>query len=279
MFRVGSNRHTDSVAYRDMTRQPTDAEPPAVPEFPHASTDRGVSPRVLIGCCTLEEAQNVQPLLAALRRSMPAADLLIVDDGSTDGTAELAERFASRDDGGTRVIVRAQRGLGGAIRRVLSEAVEGDYEWVVNLDADFSHPPDAVPALIARAIGRPDVDVVIGSRYTDGGRIVGWPWRRRLMSRIVNRIATRRLGLDVSDCSGSMRCYRVAALRGIDPATLRSPGYSILEEVLVRLADRAGRPCMAEVPITFTERRAGRSKLTPMEALRSLRRIWSLKAA
>lgn len=220
----------------------------------------------MIAVCTLNEVGNIDSMIGQLRSAVPDADVVVIDDSSTDGTGQIVQRHADVDPR-VKLIVRQQRGLGGAIRHAMQVAIDGDYEWFVNLDGDLSHDPQQLPAMIERAIHDPPVDVVIGSRYVDGGSIVGWPIHRKLMSKLVNRFATLCLRLPVSDCSGSMRCYRVATLRQIDIRSLRSNGYAVLEEVLVRLDRQAAS--MVELPITFTDRRRGHSKLTAREAFRS----------
>jgi dolichol-phosphate mannosyltransferase len=237
-----------------------------------ASTDSEA--RVLIAVCTLNEADNIKPMMAGLRQSIPAADLLIVDDNSADGTAALVQEMSAHDRQIKLLVRHGEKGLGGAIKRAMSYAVQEDYQYLLNLDGDFSHDPAQLPRLLARAQQAPPVDVVVGSRYAGGGEIDGWPLRRRVMSRMVNRFATLCLRLPVSDCSGSMRCYRVDALRRIGVDSLKSEGYSVLEEVLVQL-HRSGSP-MAEVPITFTDRVRGESKLTLGEAVRSSLRMLTL---
>lgn len=208
-------------------------------------------------------------MLTALRAHCPDADLLVVDDNSDDGTAALANEF-SADDPATFVHVRDCTGLGGAIAQTMLSAIEGNYDYLVNLDADFSHDPSAVPALLERC-HQTNSGVTVGSRYIPGGRIEGWPIHRRWMSRRVNRLAIRRLGLPVSDCSGSMRCYRVEELRKLDPTSLQSTGYAVLEEILHRLNEQGAS--MSELPITFVDRRDGQSKLTMGEAIRSFWQI------
>jgi dolichol-phosphate mannosyltransferase len=249
--------------------------------------------RILIAVCTYNEADNISALLNGLREYVATADLLVVDDDSPDGTALCvtqfmqAETLARSTVNGqselpptkTHLVVRqGQRGLGGAIKRAIQFAIEGDYDLFVNLDGDLSHSPAQIPRLIeaitdSRSSGS-SADVVVGSRYLPGGEIIGWRWRRRVMSRLVNRFATRFLRLPVSDCSGSMRCYRVSALKRIDTSKLRSEGYALLEELLVALARNGAK--LAEVPVTFTDREHGKSKLTTIEALRSAFQILKL---
>jgi dolichol-phosphate mannosyltransferase len=232
------------------------------------------APRSLVGICTLNEADNITHLITSLRESLPEADILVVDDDSKDDTAGLVGRIAEHDDS-VRVVVRTdQRGLGSAIRHAMNYAIEHDYSYFLNLDGDLSHDPHQLPALLQRALESPQVDVVIGSRYVSGGSIVGWPIHRKLMSRMINRFSTLCLRLPVKDCSGAMRCYRVDALARLGMANLHYNGYAMLEELLWML-DRQGAP-MAEVPITFTDRRQGESKLTLGEAARSITQMLAL---
>jgi dolichol-phosphate mannosyltransferase len=223
--------------------------------------------RVLIGVCTLNEAANIVPLITRLRLAIPEADILVIDDESSDDTAGLVTEMVQKDQSVMIVVRHDQRGLGSAIRHAMTYSIEHAYSYFLNLDGDLSHDPDQLPSLLQCARQSPAVDVVIGSRYVPGGSIVGWPIHRKLMSRMVNRFATSILRLPVKDCSGSMRCYRVDALSRIGMSTLHSNGYALLEELLVRLHRQNSK--MAEVPITFTDRREGKSKLTLREAIRS----------
>ncbi len=229
---------------------------------------------VLIAVCTLNEADNIEEMVSGLRAAIPEADVLVVDDESSDGTGEVVSAIAQSDPAVRLIVRRGERGLGSAIRLAMAQAIEGDYQFFLNLDGDLSHDPAQLPSLLQRARQSPDVDVVIGSRYIAGGAIDGWPLRRRVMSRMVNGFATRCLRLPVADCSGSMRCYRVAALRAIGLDSIHSNGYSVLEELLVRL--HRGGSKMAEVPITFTDRIKGESKLTLGETIRSATRMLSM---
>ncbi|MCC9601524.1 polyprenol monophosphomannose synthase [Stieleria sp. JC731] len=207
-------------------------------------------------------------MLKGLRLSFPDAVLLVVDDDSPDGTAGIVRQVQQRDQMVQLVVRRDRRGLGSAIVDAMRIACEGGYEFFLNLDADLSHSPAEMPKLLHQARLDESLAVVIGSRYVEGGRIVGWPLKRRVMSKLVNRFATGVLRLPVHDCSGSMRCYRTAALRDIQLDSLKCVGYAVLEEVLVRLHRRGYR--FAEVPITFTERQIGHSKLSLPEAVRSI---------
>ena len=245
--------------------------PHGVSDFP--TQNRIGAERVLVAVCTLNEAENIEAMVQSLRRAVPQADILVVDDDSPDGTSGIVDQLGQQDSK-VRVDVRNKRGLGGAIRHGMQAAIDGNYRWLVNLDADFSHDPTRVPDLVFAAIQKPGVDVVVGSRYIAGGSIEGWPARRKWMSQLVNGFSTRALGLPVSDCSGSMRCYRVDKLVEIDISTLESEGYSILEEVLVKLHKRDAK--MIEIPICFTDRTRGKSKLSISEAVRSMWKIITL---
>lgn len=244
--------------------------------FTIRSSEHADRTRVLVAVCTLNEADNIIELVTGIRRSIPSADVLVVDDNSPDGTAGLVAEMGQRDPLVKVVVRKGEKGLGGAIRHAMAYAIEHDYDFFLNLDGDLSHNPAQLASLLDRAIGSSDIDVVIGSRYVNGGSIEGWPLHRKVMSRMVNGFATKCLRLPVRDCSGSMRCYRVAALKRVGMENVRVNGYAVLEEVLVQL-DRQGSK-MAEVPITFTDRQRGKSKLTMREALRSSTQMLKMMA-
>ena len=229
-------------------------------------------PRLLISLATYNEADNLGPLVAAIREQAPHAAVLIIDDASPDGTGRVADDLA-RTLPEVHVIHRpGKQGLGTAYVLAMKHAIEGRYEYYMNLDADFSHPPRFIPALLA---GMEEHDVMIGSRYVPGGRVEGGlEGRRAIMSAGINLYARLLLGLRTKDNSGSFRCYRVSKIAEIDFARIRSRGYSFLEEILY-WCDRAG--CrMAETPIVFEERRAGLSKLSGIEVVRALATILEL---
>ena len=244
-----------------------------IPAATSQSTGNAPS-RAVVALCTFNEAENVEAVVAGLRRSLPTVDVIVVDDNSPDGTAQLVRQMAQADQA-IQVLVREnERGLGSAIRHAMQYAVDHAYDYFLNLDGDLSHDPQQMTLLFERAMQDPEVAVVIGSRYVPGGEIIGWPWRRQIMSRMVNRFANLCLRLPVRDCSGSMRCYRVDALTKLGLKQLRVNGYAVLEEVLLRLHQQDAP--IVEVPITFTERQYGESKLTMAEAVRSMVQIISL---
>ena len=226
---------------------------------------------IVVGVCTYNESTNIQTLILRLRSSIPDATILVVDDDSPDGTADLVRELIASDPQIKLIVRENERGLGGATLRAITVAIQRKAEFFLNLDADLSHSPEQLADMLALARRSPEIDVVVGSRYAEGGKIEGWPLRRRMMSRLLNRFGTLCLRLPVRDCSGSMRCYRVDALRRIDLDRLRSQGYALLEELLVQLNVQGSK--MAELPITFVERQSGDSKLTIGEAIRSAAQI------
>jgi len=223
---------------------------------------------VMIGVCTFNEATNIAELIGRLLAALPDAEVLVVDDDSPDGTANVVRDLMQREPRVSLIVRKDERGLGGAIVCAIRQAIKRRMEFFLNLDADLSHSPEQLADLLAMARRCSDVDVVVGSRYIEGGRIQGWPWRRRLMSRMLNRFGMVFLRLPVRDCSGSMRCYRVAALDQIEFDKLKCQGYALLEELLVVLHQRGSK--MAELPITFVERQQGESKLTLTEAAKAV---------
>jgi len=219
---------------------------------------------ILIALCTYNERDNIEALLPEIWQHVPQADILVVDDNSPDGTGTLVAEWMTREPR-LRLLSRPGKlGLGTATLAAFQYAVDQGYTWVLNLDADFSHPPATLPALLAETAGH---DVVLASRYVAGGGVVGWPWYRHVMSRSINLYARCLLRLPVRDCSGSFRAYRVALLQRLDLGRFLSTGYSVLEELLYRLRRQGARFC--EVPYIYAERRYGDSKIRLSEGFRA----------
>jgi len=219
--------------------------------------------RVLVVVPTYNEADNVRPLLTALRDAVPAADVLVVDDDSPDGTADAVRAVAGEPaaPGGGRieVLARARKeGLGSAYRHAFEVALGRSYDVIVSMDVDLSHDPAVIPEML-RLIDA-GADVVIGSRYVPGGTTVDWPPHRRLLSRWGNRYTSLVLGLQVRDCTSGFRAYRADALKRIDPASTTAEGYAFLTELVRRLVRDGSR--VIETPIVFADRRFGTSKMS-----------------
>lgn len=229
--------------------------------------------RATIVIPTYDEIANIDQLLRAVRAAAPDASVLVVDDGSPDGTADRAEEIG-RELGSIDVMRRpAKSGLGSAYRDGFRHAIEAGAEVVVQMDADLSHPPEVLPALLANVeLG---ADLAIGSRYVPGGLTVNWPRRRRLLSRWGNRYSAGVLGLAINDATAGYRAYRAEALRRIDFGTVRSDGYGFQVEMTYRMVRLRAR--IVEFPITFVDRTAGESKISGgivREALVLVARLW-----
>jgi len=235
--------------------------------------------RILITLATYNEIENLPSLVEEIFSFVPQVDILIIDDNSPDGTGEWCDRKAASDQRVHCLHRTGKLGLGSAIVAGLRYAIDQRYDHVLNMDADFSHHPRHLPAILAGIQQERDgwqVDVMIGSRYVAGGRIEGWPLRRHFMSRAVNCYARWMLGLKSKDCSGSYRCYRVSRLAQVDFGAVRSRGYSFQEEILWHLKRVGANFC--ETPITFADRLKGRSKINAREAWGALGVIFALAA-
>lgn len=214
--------------------------------------------RVVVVVPTFDEVDNIDALCVRIRAALPDADVLVVDDNSPDGTADAA-RLAGDRLGRIDVLVQAGKGgLGAAYRAGFREALARGAECCVQIDADLSHDPAVLPALVANVAH--GADLAIGSRYVPGGRTVDWPWSRRALSRWANRYVAGVLGLAVNDATAGFRAYSAEALHRIDLGAVRSDGYGFQVEMTHRLVRAGG--LIVEFPITFHERRAGVSKLS-----------------
>ncbi len=221
--------------------------------------------RTLIAIATYNEIESLPRLLIEIHERTPEADVLIVDDNSPDGTGEWVDTQVAIDPR-MHVLHRAGKlGLGTATIAGMQYAIEHGYDYLVTMDADNSHHPRYLRALIS---GMDRADVAIGSRYTSGGSVKNWPLKRRLMSRGVNLYARMLLGLPTRDNSGAFRCFRVETLKRLDFTKIRSRGYSFFEEVLWLLKRQGAR--FWETPIEFVDREFGQSKINTREAVRSI---------
>ena len=214
--------------------------------------------RVLVVLPTYNEQANVEQMLEALRREVPACDVLVVDDSSPDGTAEIAEKVGSAL-GQIDVFVRPEKnGLGPAYRAGFAWGLARGYEALVEMDCDFSHDPAELPTLLAAS--EQGADLVIGSRYVPGGAIPAWSSGRKLLSRSGNLYAKYMLGLGVQDSTAGFRVYKAALLETIGLENVRANGYGFQIEMTYR-ARRAGA-VIKEVPIHFVDRVVGDSKMS-----------------
>lgn len=224
-----------------------------------------MTPRVLVSLCTYNERQNLENLLPSIFHYVKDVDVVVIDDNSPDGTGRYADEIAAQNPAVSVIHRPGKQGLGTATLAAFRFAIANNYDYLINLDADFSHHPQHIPAML-ECMDR--VDVAIGSRYVSGGGVEGWGLKRHLMSRGINLYARVLLGLRTRDNSGSFRCYRVSKLARLDLEKVRSRGYSFQEEILYRL-QRVGCT-FEETPIYFANRRFGQTKINMNEVFSAL---------
>ncbi|MEN0021941.1 MAG: polyprenol monophosphomannose synthase [Microbacterium sp.] len=222
---------------------------------------------------TYNEIENIESIVDRVLAAADA-DILIVDDASPDGTGELADALAERHPG-VSVLHRTEKdGLGGAYLAGFAWGLERDYWALVEMDADGSHRPEELPRLLEQLI---DHDLVLGSRWVPGGKVVNWSRHREILSRGGNLYARLALGIDVRDSTGGYRVFSAAALRRIDLFDVASQGYCFQVDLLWRALERGLR--VVEVPITFVERVHGESKMSGAIVTESLSLVtwWGLR--
>lgn len=240
--------------------------------------------RVLVVVPTYDEAQTLPGTLGRLRAAVPDADVLVVDDGSPDGTGELAERMAA-DDAAVHVLHRSgKQGLGKAYVAGFGWALERGYDVVVEMDADGSHQPEQLPRLLEAlpVLGDPGAsaapaDLVIGSRWVPGGSVVHWPWHREVLSRGANTFTRIAMGLPVKDATAGFRAYRAPMLASLHLDEVESQGYCFQVDMTWRVHLAGG--VIREVPIEFVERVQGRSKMSNRIVVEALVRVTQWGAA
>jgi len=219
---------------------------------------------------TYEEAANLERLLRGIRDVLPHAWILVVDDGSSDGTGELAERL-SKELGGMEVIHRpGKQGLGSAYVEGFTRALERGAETIIQMDGDFSHDPEDLPRLLGV-----EADLVLGSRYVQGGGTRNWSVFRQALSRLGTRYASAWLGLQYTDLTGGFRCWSGELLGQVLDRPIRSEGYAFQVEMCARAHGHGAQ--IVEIPIVFTERAQGSSKMSYAIVLEAVWKVPSFR--
>ncbi|HEY8371121.1 MAG TPA: polyprenol monophosphomannose synthase, partial [Pseudonocardiaceae bacterium] len=233
---------------------------------------------VLVVIPTYNERENLRSLVERLHAAVPVAHVLVVDDNSPDGTGDLADEMAAADERVHVLHRKAKEGLGAAYVAGFRWALERDYGVIVEMDADGSHAPEDLPRMLdALCADGGGADLVLGSRYVPGGRVVNWPKRREWLSRGGNLYSRLALGAKVRDITGGYRAYRRAVLEGIKLHNVASQGYCFQVDLAWRAIEAGFR--LVEVPITFTERMYGTSKMSGDIVREALIRVtkWGLR--
>jgi len=225
-----------------------------------------MSYKIAITIPTYNEAKNIERLIEGILEQRVDSKIIIVDDNSPDGTADLAEELAKKYREKIFVIRRESKlGIGSAYVTGFKYAMdELNSDLILSMDADWSHDPKYLPDFVKKI--NEGYDVVVGSRYVDGGDILNWNIRRRLISRGANQFARHMLGLNISDLTTGYRCYKKETLKSIGLDNIKSNGYSFLEEILFLCKEKGFR--IGETPIVFVERRNGKSKLSKKEMIK-----------
>lgn len=231
--------------------------------------------KTLVILPTFNEAENIVEVLERVRLALPDANVLVVDDGSPDGTADLAERWGARHSGVTVMRRVGKSGLGSAYRAGFRWGLAEGFDVLIEMDSDLQHDPASLPDLVGAVRG--GADLAIGSRYVPGGQVPEWPWSRRFISQVGNRYAGVVLGLRVRDATAGFRAYRASALSLIDLDAVRADGYGFQVEMAYSVQRNAGR--ITEVPIRFGDRQRGTSKMSMVIVVEALVLVtwWGLR--
>jgi len=229
--------------------------------------------KALIVVPTYNERENLEPLSAAIFEQLPTAHVLVVDDGSPDGTGELADEIAEREPR-LRVVHRpGKAGLGTAYVEGFRWGLAREYGYFIEMDADFSHDPGYLPKMLERACA--GADLVLGSRYVAGGGTRNWGIARKVLSKGGSLYARTILGVKVHDLTGGFKCFRRRVLETLDLSSVRSEGYSFQIEMTYRTI-REGF-VVEEIPITFVDRRVGQSKMSRAIFAEAIWMVWALR--
>lgn len=232
-----------------------------------------MSAKTLVIVPTYNERENLPRVCERLMQLPAGVEMLVVDDNSPDGTGQLADSFAAQNPRIHVLHRRAKEGLGRAYCAGFLWALERDYEFVFEMDGDLSHNPDDIPAFLAAA---QNADLVIGSRYSDGIRVINWPLNRLMLSLAAAQYVRWITGMPFTDPTGGYKCFRRKTLAQIGLDTVRSNGYSFQIEMTHRVWRRGLK--VAEVPIIFTDRFQGRSKMSGNIVREALLMVWRLLA-
>ena len=235
-------------------------------------TASAVSDRALVVVPTYNERLNLPVIVPAILQQDPRIDVLVVDDNSPDGTGALADGLAAESPRVHVLHRTAKQGLGKAYLAGFTWALERHYDFVIEMDADFSHDPKFLPELL-KAAG--DADLVIGSRYKSGVNVINWPMSRLLLSIGANQYARWITGLPLSDSTGGFKCFRRAVLEAIDFSRVRSNGYAFQIEMSYRAWRKGFR--LVEIPIVFTDRIEGQSKMNKRIVREAIWMVWWLR--
>jgi dolichol-phosphate mannosyltransferase len=229
-------------------------------------------PKILVVIPTYNEAENISRLLPIVLRQAEGIDILVVDDGSPDGTATLIQEMM-KGESRIKLLERGKKmGLGSAYVAGFRFALANGYDFVFEMDADFSHSPQEIPQFLEKVA---DFDLVIGSRYTNGVRVLNWPVSRLVLSYGANLYTRFMTGLPIYDATGGFKCYRRAVLEAIDLDRIKSNGYAFQIEMTYKAWKKGFR--IIEVPIVFLDRRHGTSKMSKNIVYEAIFMLWKLR--
>ncbi len=228
--------------------------------------------RILVVIPTYNESENIPRLIPQVLEQSEGIEVLVVDDGSPDGTGDIVRRMGEKDPRVHLLERSAKMGLGTAYVAGFRYALAGNYDFVFEMDADFSHNPNEIPAFLARAL---EADLVVGSRYTNGVRVLNWPMQRLLLSWTANVWTRFWTGLPLNDATGGFKCYRIEVLRGINLDSIRSNGYAFQIEMSYMAWRKGFR--LGEIPIVFLDRLAGKSKMSKHIVYEAFFMLWKLR--
>lgn len=230
-------------------------------------------PQALVIIPTYNEIENIEAIAVAVHQAAPKVDVLFVDDNSPDGTGQAADRLAAADPRIQVLHREGKLGLGTAYLAGFAHALSAGYPLVIEMDADFSHNPNYLPEMIGRA--QDSADMVVGSRYVEGGGTENWGTVRKLVSKGGGLYARTVLGVPVRDLTAGFVCYRRNVLETLDLKSIRSEGYGFQIEMKYRVLKAGFR--IEEMPIVFIDRRVGQSKMSGNIAFEALTMVWKLR--